>query len=166
MFEVKPIGYIRKSEEGSFIKILPEYKMGLYRLETISHIFILWWIHENDTNEARQARITIPRVRNTEVEPEQMGTFATRSPRRPNPIGMTLARITSIIDSHIYVDYIDAFEGTPVIDLKPYLPNGDRVDAEISLPPWFAHLHTSRPPNLSKNDQEKCGNEFTEEGLF
>ncbi len=155
MFQIKPIGYIRKSEEGSFIQILPEHKIGLYRLETVSHIFILWWIHENDTKEARQSRVTIPRVRNSEVDPEQMGTFATRSPRRPNPIGMTLARITDIIDCHIYIDFIDAFEGTPVIDLKPYLPNGDRIDEGIRLPPWFSHLHTSRSPDLSKDNQPK-----------
>ena len=153
MFEIKPIGYIRKSEDGSYVQILPENKLGLYRLETVSHIFILWWIHENDTKEARQARITVPRVRNSEVDAEQMGTFATRSPRRPNPIGMTLAKISEIIDCHIYVDFIDAFEGTPVIDIKPYLPNGDRIDEEIKLPPWFAHLYTSRPPDLKKKSQ-------------
>ena len=155
MFELKPIGYVRKSDEGSYIQILPEYQIGLYRLETVSHIFILWWIHENDTKDARQARITIPRVKNTKMNPEKMGTFATRSPRRPNPIGMTLARINDILDCHIYVDYIDAFEGTPVIDIKPYLPNGDRIEEEIDLPPWFAHLHISRPSKLNKDTHPK-----------
>ncbi len=155
MFEIKPIGYIRKAEGKSFIEILSEYRDGLFRLETISHIFILWWIHENDTKEARHARITTPRVRNTPIHPEQMGTFATRSPRRPNPIGMTLAHIVDIKESFIFLDYIDAFEGTPVIDIKPYLPNGDRIDGKITLPPWFEHLLVSRPSNLTENHNPK-----------
>ena len=152
MYNVIPIGYVHKTETGSYIEILPEYKIGLFQMESISHLFILWWIHENDTDEARTARITTPRVRNPPVPPEQMGTFATRSPRRPNPIGLTLVRITSIINSHIYVDYIDAIEGTPVIDLKPYLPNGDRVDVDIHLPPWFSHLHLSRPSRMEEKE--------------
>ena len=151
LFEISPIGYVRKSEEQPYIKILPEFHHGLFRLEMVSHIFVLWWIHENDNPDARQARITIPRVRNTEIPPEKMGTFATRSPRRPNPIGMTLAKIIKITNSHIYIDFMDALDGTPVIDIKPYLPNGDRVDEEITLPPWFSHLQKSRKADLREN---------------
>ncbi len=153
MFEIHPIGYICETEAGKYIKIDPEYQIGLYQLDTISHIIVLWWIHENDTSEARQARVTIPRVRNPVVPPEKMGTFATRSPRRPNPIGMTLVKITAIIDRHIYIDNIDAFDGTPVLDIKPYLPNSDRVDGEIVLPPWFSHLNYSRPSEFQENHE-------------
>lgn len=148
MFEIRPIGYICETEDGKYIKIEPDYQIGLYRLDTISHIFVLWWIHENDTKEARQARVTVPRVRMSLAPPEKMGTFATRSPRRPNPIGMTLVKIKSIIDRHIYIDHIDAYEGTPIIDIKPYLPNSDRVDGKIILPPWFEHLNLSRQSEL------------------
>ena len=148
MYEISPIGYVCKTDEEIFIKILPEFHLGLFRLETISHIFILWWIHESDDPDSRQARVTLPRIRNSDIPPEKMGTFATRSPRRPNPIGMTLAKITKIIDRHIYIDFIDAFDGTPVIDIKPYLPNGDRIDTDIMLPPWFSHLHKSRRPDV------------------
>ncbi len=62
VYEITPIGYVRKKEDKMYIEILPEYYLGLYRLESVSHIFILWWIHENDNPDARQARITIPRV--------------------------------------------------------------------------------------------------------
>ncbi|MHA2277935.1 MAG: tRNA (N6-threonylcarbamoyladenosine(37)-N6)-methyltransferase TrmO [Candidatus Kariarchaeaceae archaeon] len=148
MFEIQPIGYICETETEKYIKINPEYQIGLYQLDTISHIFVLWWIHENDTTEARQAQVIIPRVRGPFVPPEKMGTFATRSPHRPNPIGMTLVKITSIIDRHIYIDSIDANEGTPVLDIKPYLPNSDRVDGEITLPPWFLHLNQSRQSEI------------------
>ncbi|MHA1946352.1 MAG: tRNA (N6-threonylcarbamoyladenosine(37)-N6)-methyltransferase TrmO [Candidatus Hodarchaeales archaeon] len=157
MFEISPIGYVRKKEDDLYIEILPEFYLGLYRLESISHIFILWWIHENDNPEARQARVTLPRVRDPEIPPEKMGTFATRSPRRPNPIGMTLVKILKIIDRHIYIDSMDAFDGTPVLDIKPYLPNGDRVDAEIRLPPWFSHLQRSRPSKLEGHHMDELG---------
>lgn len=147
-FQIHPIGYVRKKEDEMYIEIFPEFHLGLFRLESVSHIFILWWIHENDNPESRQTRITTPRVRNAEVQPEKMGTFATRSPRRPNPIGMTLAKITKIKNSHIYIDFMDAFDGSPVIDIKPYLPNGDRIDDDITLPPWFSHLHESRKSDM------------------
>ena len=152
LYEISPIGYIRKKEDTSYVKILPEFRLGLFRLESISHIFILWWIHENDNPDARQARITTPRTFNSEIPPEKMGTFATRSPRRPNPIGMTLAKITKITNGHIYIDHIDAFDGTPVIDIKPYLPNGDRIDEEIHLPPWFSHLKKSRKADMREHE--------------
>ena len=151
LFEISPIGYVRKNEDQSYIEILPEFHPGLFRLEMVSHVFILWWINENDNPDSRQVRITIPRVHNTEIPPKEMGTFATRSPKRPNPIGMTLVKITKIIDNHIYIDFMDAFDGSPVIDIKPYIPNSDRIDVGISLPPWFSHLHESRKPDLREN---------------
>ena len=67
---------------------------------------------------------------------------------KASKIGMTLVKITRITDSHIYIDFIDAFDGTPVIDIKPYLPNSDRVVEEITLPSWFSHLQQSRMPDL------------------
>lgn len=90
------------------------------------------------------------RVRNNIAPVEAMGTFATRSPHRPNPIGLTLVKIIKIEENRIYIDTIDAFKDTPIIDIKPYLPNGDRIDEEIFLPPWFAHLLKSRPSDMSE----------------
>ena len=146
-FRLHPIGFIRKKHKENYLEILPEFQVGLYRLETISHAFILWWIHENDTLEARKAGKTIPRVTNAFSPPQEMGTFATRSPRRPNPIGMTLVKIIKVVDQQVFVDHIDAFDGTPILDIKPYLPNGDRIEDGLFLPPWFQHLLSSRPSN-------------------
>ncbi|UCG68047.1 MAG: tRNA (N6-threonylcarbamoyladenosine(37)-N6)-methyltransferase TrmO [Thermoplasmata archaeon] len=145
-YEIYPIGFVRKQDGEESLEILEDHCLGLYRLETISHAFILWWIHENDTQEARTARITIPRVVDAAIPPEQMGTFATRSPRRPNPVGLTLVKIIKVIENKVVIDHIDAYDGTPIIDIKPYLPNGDRVDDQITLPPWFQHLLNSRSP--------------------
>ncbi|MFX1282082.1 MAG: tRNA (N6-threonylcarbamoyladenosine(37)-N6)-methyltransferase TrmO [Promethearchaeota archaeon] len=151
MFNVYPIGYVRKEKEKEYLEILKEFRLGLYRLETISHAFILWWIHESDTHEARNVRKTIPRVRNSFFPPQEMGTFATRSPRRPNPLGLTLVKITEVTEDQVVVDHIDAFDGTPVLDIKPYLPNGDRIDEGVVLPQWFQHLLTSRPADRREN---------------
>lgn len=144
-FRVYPIGFVRKKDDEEYLEILLEFREGLYRLETISHAFILWWIHENDTPEARKARKTIPRVINALSPAQEMGTFATRSPRRPNPIGLTLVKITKVNEQQVFVDHIDAHDGTPIMDIKPYLPNSDRVDEHIMLPPWFQHLKVPRP---------------------
>ncbi len=147
-FSVRPIGYVHKPEDSEpFLEILAEYKTGIFRLGTISHIFVLWWLDESDTPERRIAKISVPRVRNSIVPAEEMGNLSTRSPTRPNPIALTLVKIIKIDDRKIYVDEIEAFEGSPILDIKPYLPNGDRVDEEIFLPKWFEHLLVSRPPD-------------------
>lgn len=132
------------------MEILPEYTLGLFKLDSISHAFILWWINENDVPSLRIAKDTVlPRVSNTFTSYEMMGTFATRNPFRPNPIGLTLVKIHKIKDNKIYLDTIDAFEGTPVIDIKPYLPNMDRVEDDVHLPPLDKHLLKSRPSDMS-----------------
>ncbi len=153
-FRLYPIGFVRKKNKKSYLEILSEFQVGLYRLETISHAFVLWWIHENDTLEVRKARRTKPRVTNALCPPQEMGTFATRSPRRPNPIGLTLVKIIKVDNEEILVDHIDAFDGTPILDVKPYLPNGDRVEKDLNLPSWFQHLFTSRPSNMTQNCEE------------
>lgn len=151
MYNVQPIGFVRKENTEEYLDILPEYETGLYRLETVSHAFIIWWIHQHDTPEARKTRKTLPRVRNALVPVQEMGTFATRSPRRPNPLGLTLVKIIRVSGQKVIVDQIDAFDGTPILDIKPYLPNGDRVEEQVFLPPWFQHLLTSRPPKKNKS---------------
>ncbi len=153
-YRVYPIGFVRKKNKKEYLEILPEFHVGLYRLDTISHAFVLWWIHESDTLEARKTRKSIPRVKNTLVTPQEMGTFATRSPRRPNPIGLTLVKIAKVTEDQVYVDHIDAFDGTPILDIKPYLPNGDRVEEEIVLPPCFQHLLVSRPSDMKDSRED------------
>ena len=145
LFQLKPIGIVEEVGKQKHIRIFQEYSSGLYRLETISHIFILWFIHEADQEKFRKTKDTvIPRVRGFKAETQEMGTFSTRSPHRPNPIGLTLVKIIKIENDKIFVDFLDAFVGTPILDIKPYLPSGDRVDKNVFLPPWFSHLLISR----------------------
>jgi tRNA-Thr(GGU) m(6)t(6)A37 methyltransferase TsaA len=147
---INPIGYVKKSSTEHYLEILPRYVTGLYRLELLSHIFVLWWIHEADSLEFRKTKSNVtPRVVDSYHPPEEMGTFATRSPHRPNPIGLTLVKIHVIKENKIIVDYIDAYDNTPVIDIKPYIPNSDRID-QVHLPKWFFHLKDSRPAERSE----------------
>ncbi|MHA2274025.1 MAG: tRNA (N6-threonylcarbamoyladenosine(37)-N6)-methyltransferase TrmO [Candidatus Hodarchaeales archaeon] len=150
-YSVRPIGFVRKPENSEpYLDILPEFEIGLYQLETISHIFVLWWFHDADAPEERIARRNVPRVHEPLVPPEEMGTFAMRSPARPNPIALTLVKIARIDNTRVYVDELEAYDGTPVLDIKPYLPNGDRIDEGVFLPPWFEHLLGSRPSDKRK----------------
>jgi tRNA-Thr(GGU) m(6)t(6)A37 methyltransferase TsaA len=143
-FRLYPIGTIRHEDNQAFLEIFPEYQMGLYRLDMISHAYVLWWIHERNSTNARDILKVVPRVAKQRNSPQEMGVFATRSPNRPNPIGLTLVNILHIENNFVFVDHIDAFDQTPIIDIKPYLPNGDRVE-NVNLPPWFDHLLQSRP---------------------
>ena len=69
----------------------------------------------------------------------EVGVFAQRTKYRPNPIGVTAVRVTGIEGNVIKVRGLDAMDGTPVLDLKPYIPPFDRVD-DVKLPPWVAHV--------------------------
>jgi tRNA-Thr(GGU) m(6)t(6)A37 methyltransferase TsaA len=147
-YKIIPIGFVRKTDDVTYLDMLPQFAKGLYRLDEVSHAFVIWWIDQNDVEELRKVKNNvIPRIKGNLHPPQEMGTFTTRSPRRPNPLGLTLVKITKIEGSKIYVDSLDAFDNTPVIDIKPYLPNGDRIDA-VCLPPEFEHLTTSRANDL------------------
>jgi tRNA-Thr(GGU) m(6)t(6)A37 methyltransferase TsaA len=123
--ELHPIGYVRSpyrkqgdaprqgrlSDTISEIVIDPKYREGLFRLEKRKHLFVLCWFDKADRNRLR----AIPP--NSRVE---HGVFAIRSPDRPNPVSICLVDLLGIEDGVLRVRGLDAFDGTPVIDIKPY----------------------------------------------
>jgi tRNA-Thr(GGU) m(6)t(6)A37 methyltransferase TsaA len=134
---LKPIGRVR-AEKGMFtIEIEEQYRPALAGLDGFGHIDVLWWADRSDTPEQRN--ITTCRKPYTHG-PDTIGIFATRSPQRPNPIAVTTADVISVDQDHgiIRLSYIDAENGTPVIDIKPYHPSGERV-RDVVLPPWCSH---------------------------
>ena len=131
-FEIFPIGRIKKSDKRVTIEIDPEYKDGLMGLDQNSHIIVFSWFHESDTPQKRETLQVHPR--RDKANP-LTGVFATRSPVRPNPISISACRILSIDGTVIRVDDIDAFDGTPVIDIKPYVPRLDAI-SEVNMPVW------------------------------
>ncbi len=134
-FCASTVGFIRKPDDESiFIEIEAKYWDATQQIDQFSHIIVLWWItgHDNPTSRANLA--DFPPQENAELS----GVFASRSPARPTPIGLSIVAIQKIDAKHhrIYIDQIDAHHDTPVVDIKPYMPFSDRVD-NTKYPIWF-----------------------------
>jgi tRNA-Thr(GGU) m(6)t(6)A37 methyltransferase TsaA len=131
-FQIFPVGVVSKKEEATWIEIFEPYSDALLGLEGFSHIFVFFWFHENDTADRRKTLRVHPRK---DKKNPLSGVFATHSPLRPNLIGITLCKIKSIRSNRIEIEGIDAFDGTPVIDVKCYIPNSP-AESDIRLPAW------------------------------
>lgn len=127
MFTPQPIGFARspykatadvpkglgvKHEAEGTLEILPEFELGLTDIEGISHLFVLW---EFDRAQGFELLGTPP------CDDRPHGVFATRSPYRPNPIGLTVVELLRREGSRLHVRGVDMLDGTPILDLKPYL---------------------------------------------
>lgn len=97
----------------------PEH--ALHGLDGFSHVWLIWVFHEN-----RVARYH-PKVHPPRLGGESIGVFATRSPHRPNPIGLSLVEVVAIEDGVLFLAGVDLMDGTPILDLKPYLPEVESV---------------------------------------
>jgi tRNA-Thr(GGU) m(6)t(6)A37 methyltransferase TsaA len=117
---------IQPSSESSglgTVEIYAEFVEGLKDLSGFSHIYLLYHFHK-----MRQSKLLVTPFLDTESH----GIFATRAPSRPNPIGISLVKIVSIKDNLIYVDHVDVLDGTPLLDIKPYVPEFENVhDVQI-----------------------------------
>lgn len=127
MFSPQPIGHVRspyqsaqqvpkglgaKHDAEGVLEILPEFEAGLTDIEGFSHLIVLW---EFDRSAGFELMGTPP----SDNRPH--GVFATRSPRRPNPIGFTVVELLRREGRLLHVRGVDMLEGTPILDLKPYL---------------------------------------------
>ena len=135
-FIIKPIGYARCCQGDFSIQIEKEYRDALIGLNEFGHINVVWWFSECDNDEQRNI-LTVDRP--YKGSPEKLGTFASRSPERPNPIALTVCEVLSIDEEkgEIRVPFLDAMDGTPILDIKPYTPSLDRVDRPL-VPEWQA----------------------------
>lgn len=134
---LREIGTVEE-EDGLFvIRLTPEYVPGLKALDGFSHLVVLWWANGC---AAEAARGLLEVAKPYRKAPERMGIFATRSPARPNPIGLSTIQVISVDYEAgvIRLPYMDADIGTPVLDIKPYEPSIDRVEAP-QMPAWCAH---------------------------
>ncbi len=127
MFTSQPIGFIsspyRETKEipkglgaqhhaDGVLKILPEFAPGLSDIEGFSHLIVLW---EFDRS------VDFELICNPPVDNQPHGVFATRSPRRPNPIGLTIVELLRRQGADLQVRGVDMLDGTPILDIKPYL---------------------------------------------
>lgn len=137
---LSPIGTIHVGSQGFYLEIKPEFIPALAGLEDFSHLNVLWWAHLADSEQERAILKAHKPYRNG---PAILGIFATRSQQRPNPIGLSAAQIIHVDHQNgvIRLSYIDAEDGTPIVDLKPYHPSSDRV-SEVSTPEWCSKWPT------------------------
>jgi len=147
MFTPRPIGYIRspysdtksipkgigtKHDAEGVIEILPEYEPGLADIEGFSHIFVIWAF---DRSEGYQL------FGQTPADDRPHGVFATRSPRRPNPIALTVVELLRRDGGKLSVRGVDMLDGSPILDIKPYMSS---VPAEILRRGWLAEAEARR----------------------
>ena len=135
--KVRFIGVVEDAGKLSRVRIFTEFYAGLQRLGGFSHIIILYWFHLRDTEEERRVLQVTPR---RHPGAPQVGVFASRSPSRPNPIGLCITELVRIQDCTLFVRGLDAMESSPVIDIKPYIPRADCFPV-AEVPEW-----TSRGP--------------------
>ena len=116
VYEVHPIGWVRKTDDKTVIEVSKQYQAGLLGVEALQEIWVLYWFDRNDTPEQRTILQVHPR--GNPANPLR-GVFATRAPVRPNLIALSRCRVISVQDNLIEIDTIDAFPNTPVLDIKP-----------------------------------------------
>lgn len=133
-FILYPVGKVEKQAGRTRLRIDEPYRGGLLGLADFSHVHVFWWFDKNDSPRKRRVLQVYPRG---DKGNPLTGVFATRAPVRPNLIATTLCRIQTIRDGLIDVDAIDAFDGTPILDLKPYIPMSDCVADEVRVPDWL-----------------------------
>jgi len=127
-----PKGFGAQHEAEGTIEILPEYEPGLTDIEGFSHLYVLWFFDRVD------------RVELTAWPPaddRSHGVFATRSPQRPNPIGLTVVELVAREGCNLRVAGVDMLDGTPILDIKPYLSN---VPPERLRRGWLAEAEARR----------------------
>jgi tRNA-Thr(GGU) m(6)t(6)A37 methyltransferase TsaA len=111
-----PIQPSASPDTRGMVEILPEYREGLQDLEGFSHIVLIYYFHLSQGFALKVKPF---------LDDRQRGLFATRAPARPNPIGLSIVRLEKIQGTRLYIREVDIVDGTPLLDLKPYVPRFD-----------------------------------------
>ncbi len=144
---LEPIGYVKTKALGkevrdknliSKIVFREDLVESLEGIREFSHLFVLFWLHKIEDKE-KEIKKVHPRGRE---DMPLLGIFATRTPHRPNPIGLTRVKLLAVEDNVITVQGLDAFDGTPVLDIKPF----DQWDTteDVRVPEWWLKLEKER----------------------
>jgi tRNA-Thr(GGU) m(6)t(6)A37 methyltransferase TsaA len=97
----------------------PAYRQGIKDLDGFSHIFLIYVFHQ-----AGQPQMTVIPF----LDQQPHGVFATRAPKRPNPIGLSIVRLIRVDENRLTLENVDMLDGSPVIDIKPYVPAFDQPE--------------------------------------
>jgi tRNA-Thr(GGU) m(6)t(6)A37 methyltransferase TsaA len=147
MFTMQPIGYVRspykdarevpkglgaRHEAQGVLEILPEFEIGLTDIEGFSHLYVIWVIHRSQGLELLSTPPSDDRPH---------GVFATRSPRRPNSIGLSVVELSRREGRELHVRGLDMLDGTPILDIKPYLSS---IPPESLRRGWLAEAEARK----------------------
>ena len=133
-FELYPVGRVKRKGKVVSLNIYRKYTDALKGLDGFSHAFVLYWFDRNDTPEKRNILQVHPR--GNKKNP-LTGVFACRAPVRPNLIALSLCRILSVKNNMVYIENIDALNNSPILDIKPYIPQIDHKIKDVRLPDWL-----------------------------
>lgn len=122
------------------VEIYRKFRQGLKDLDGFSHIILIYHFHRSDGCSL----IVTPFLDSVE-----RGVFATRAPRRPNPIGLSVVRLIGIDECKLTIEGVDVLDGTPVLDIKPYVPDFDSPD--VTSTGWIGKAHKSARSCKSDN---------------
>lgn len=127
-----PKGFGAKHEAEGVLKVLPEFEPGLKDVEGFSHLFVIWEFDRSKDFDL---------IGRPPIDDRPHGVFATRSPRRPNPIGLTVVELLRREGANVHVRGVDMLDGTPILDIKPYLSS---IPAEQLRRGWLAEAEARR----------------------
>jgi tRNA-Thr(GGU) m(6)t(6)A37 methyltransferase TsaA len=127
-----PKGLGAQHEAPGVLNVLPEFELGLTDIDGFSHLFVLWAF---DRSQGFELLGTQP------SDDRPHGVFATRSPRRPNPIGLTVVKLLRREGNLLHVQGVDMLDGTPILDIKPYLSS---VPPEVLRRGWLAEAEARK----------------------
>ena len=150
---LKPIGRVhvkfddetvKKSMFGvkGEIEVFKEYEEGLEGIDGFSHLIIIAYLHKVTEEQKKLLNVRFRRLQRFGLKEEELpevGVFCCDSPHRPVPIALTIVRLVKREGRRLYVENLDLFDGTPVLDIKPYTP--ERIIEDLELPEWYKELY-------------------------
>jgi tRNA-Thr(GGU) m(6)t(6)A37 methyltransferase TsaA len=151
-FTFKPVGVVRtgasdeevregRGESETAVEVFPEFEQALDGLDGFSHIFVLSYLHKLRPDQIGPLRVRPRKLLRAGFKLEELplvGVFSTDSPTRPNPIGLSLVKLVRREGRKLVVFGLDLFDGTPVLDIKPYRED-HRVD-DYDVAEWYRQL--------------------------
>jgi tRNA-Thr(GGU) m(6)t(6)A37 methyltransferase TsaA len=132
----KQPGLLDTRDSVSDLIIAPRNSRALDGIESFSHIIVIFWLHKIRTIQRSMVKVH-PRK---DISLPLTGIFATRSPVRSNPIGITVVKLIKRESNILTVTGLDAIDGTPVLDIKPYIPE-EFSESEIRVPAWLEKVY-------------------------
>jgi tRNA-Thr(GGU) m(6)t(6)A37 methyltransferase TsaA len=147
---LKPIGFVKTTAVGAEVRdktrtsqlvIHKELTPALDGIEGFSHLFVLFWLHKTSPEEKKLLKVHPRRRKDLPL----LGIFATRTMTRPNPVGLTLVELVKVEGNVLTVRGLDAFDGTPVLDIKPF-DSWDNAET-AKVPEWWTKMKNEKTQN-------------------